>query len=159
MPPPQTPIAQPVRKYLLRNRPLWDVEREFDLEELEEEEPEAFEAFEKKHVEDCEKYNDKPISDYPDWPWAVSELGEWYEEKYYLEAQMRHQDKFGLHIYNDFTGYGMQEVIENLVRRSIPFSTKFYKLMIQGYNLFSTSLASPRTEMLIYSGRISKLST
>ncbi|TLD14724.1 hypothetical protein E2P81_ATG10019 [Venturia nashicola] len=23
-------------------------------------------------------YDDKPTSDYTDWPWAVSEFGEWY---------------------------------------------------------------------------------
>ncbi|TLD38933.1 hypothetical protein E2P81_ATG01476 [Venturia nashicola] len=45
MPPPSTPNAQPVRKYVLRNRPLWDVEREFDPEHLEEEDRAAFEAF------------------------------------------------------------------------------------------------------------------
>lgn len=118
--PPPTSNAQPVRKYLLRNRPIWDVDREFDLEELEEENPEAFKAFEKKYAQDYDKYNEKLASDFPDWPWAVSELGNWYEDKYYLEAQMRDQDKWGLHIYNDYSGYGMQEVIENLVGRLCP---------------------------------------
>lgn len=34
-------------------------------------------------------------------------------KKYELQTQKRDQDLFGMYIYNDFTGYGLQEVIEN----------------------------------------------
>lgn len=34
-------------------------------------------------------------------------------KKYDLQTQKRDQDSFGMFIYNDFTGYGLQEVIQN----------------------------------------------
>ena len=34
-------------------------------------------------------------------------------KKYDLQTQKRDQDAFGMFIYNDFTGYGLQEVIQN----------------------------------------------
>ena len=36
-------------------------------------------------------------------------------DKYQLEMQKTDQDQFGMHIFNDWTGYGAQEVIENIV--------------------------------------------
>jgi hypothetical protein len=119
MPPPPVPTVQKTRKYLCMQRPVFDVEREFDPEELEEDEMKAFMAKRKK---DAKKYSEKPLSDHPGHTWVISELGMWFREKYFVEAQMRDQDKFGMHIYNDYTGYGMQEVIQNIVRPQIVLS-------------------------------------
>ncbi|KAF5000513.1 hypothetical protein FGRMN_1680 [Fusarium graminum] len=56
---------------------------------------------------------DKLASLHPDWPWSFTMRGidrfTWLQ----LEALKRDQDDFDLHIYNDFTGYGMHEVMEN----------------------------------------------
>jgi hypothetical protein len=113
MPPPPVPNTQKVPRFLCRIRPEFDVEREFDPEELEEDE---METFIEKRREDAKKYNEKPSSEFPGYPWVVSELAEWLHENYFIEVQMRDQDKFGMHIYNDYTSYGFQEVIENVVR-------------------------------------------
>jgi hypothetical protein len=48
-------------------------------------------------------------------------MGEWLYEKHFIKAQMKNQNKFGLHIYNDYTGYGMQEVIENIALALLVF--------------------------------------
>jgi hypothetical protein len=99
MPPPPVPNTQKTPKFPCRIRPEFDMEREFDPEELEEDE---METFMEKRREDAKKYNDKPSSEFPGYPWVVSELAEWLHEKYFIEAQMRDQDKFGMHIYNDY---------------------------------------------------------
>ncbi|KAF2277346.1 uncharacterized protein EI97DRAFT_432224 [Westerdykella ornata] len=59
------------------------------------------------------KYANKPASQFPTWPFIASKAALDLVHKYTLQAAKRDQDNFGMHIYNDFTGYGFQEVLEN----------------------------------------------
>jgi hypothetical protein len=119
MPPPLVPTSAPTQtpKFVCQPRPYFDYEREHDIEEFEEQEMEALENTRQAEVK---KVLGKSASQFPDHAWIISELGEWLYEKGNIEAQLRNQDSFGMHISNDWTGYGMQEVIENVVR--IPLS-------------------------------------
>ncbi|KAM0289769.1 hypothetical protein ACHAO9_005646 [Fusarium lateritium] len=69
---------------------------------------------EKDKDDDKEKPYDKLASLHPDWPWSFTMRGidrfDWWQQ----EALKRNQDEFAMHIYNDFTGYGMHEVMENI---------------------------------------------
>ncbi|KAM0247173.1 hypothetical protein ACHAP5_004252 [Fusarium lateritium] len=69
---------------------------------------------EKDKDDDKEKPYDKLASLHPDWPWSFTMRGidrcDWWQQ----EALKRNQDEFDMHIYNDFTGYGMHEVMENI---------------------------------------------
>ncbi|KAH8704500.1 hypothetical protein GQ44DRAFT_630308, partial [Phaeosphaeriaceae sp. PMI808] len=59
------------------------------------------------------KYNHKPIADFPDWPFIISKEAEKILGDHHIAAAKRDQDIFSMHIFNDWTGYGLQEVIEN----------------------------------------------
>jgi hypothetical protein len=63
------------------------------------------------------KYFGKPASEHPDWKWVMmnetcSIVSEWLRRADYCQP-----DNFGMHIYSDFFGYGLQELQENLVGR------------------------------------------
>jgi hypothetical protein len=100
-------------------------EDEDEEEEEEEEEDEEGEGngkdAEKDKDDDKEKPYDKLASLHPDWPWSFTMRGidrcDWWQQ----EALKRNQDEFDMHIYNDFTGYGMHEVMENIVSRPQDF--------------------------------------
>ncbi|KAG9185943.1 hypothetical protein G6011_02499 [Alternaria panax] len=64
-------------------------------------------------AEDEERYDGKPAEEFPGWPYVISEATAELVTKYSLEAINRDQDSFDMYVSNDFTGYGMQEVIEN----------------------------------------------
>ena len=64
-------------------------------------------------AEDEERYDGKPAEEYPDWPYVISEATAELVTKYSLESIKRDQDTFDMYVSNDFTGCGMQEVIEN----------------------------------------------
>lgn len=57
----------------------------------------------------------KPLADNPTWPWRITEDGWKLYRKLAFELMKRDQDMHGVYIYNDFTGYGYQEVFENQV--------------------------------------------
>jgi hypothetical protein len=59
------------------------------------------------------EWNGKPASEYPEHRWVISEKG--FEDfcKLEIQADYRNPDNFAMYIYNDFWGYGIQEVIEN----------------------------------------------
>lgn len=57
----------------------------------------------------------KPASEHPDWEWVVMDetwsiVTEWHRRTDYCQP-----DNFGMYIYNDFYGYGLAELQENLV--------------------------------------------
>lgn len=62
-----------------------------------------------------EKYNAKPLSEHPEWPWRVSKPARKMAAKYAQDVDKRDPDIFGMYIYNDYHGYGTVEVIENMV--------------------------------------------
>ncbi|KAI2476711.1 hypothetical protein Ptr902_11695 [Pyrenophora tritici-repentis] len=64
-------------------------------------------------AEDEKRYDGKPAEKFPDWPYVISEAAAELVTKYSLESTKRNQDNFSMYVSNDFTGNGMQEVIEN----------------------------------------------
>ncbi|CAG5180767.1 uncharacterized protein ALTATR162_LOCUS9394, partial [Alternaria atra] len=64
-------------------------------------------------AEEEKRYDGKPAEEFPDWPYVISEATAELVTKYSLESSKRNQDIFSMYVSNDFTGYGMQEVIEN----------------------------------------------
>ncbi|KAF4962590.1 hypothetical protein FSARC_9368 [Fusarium sarcochroum] len=90
-----------------------DDEDEEDEEE-EEEEGESGDEEGDKDKENDKKPYEKLASLHPEWPWFFTMRGQdrftWWEQ----EALKRDQDDFKMHIYNDFTAYGMHELLENI---------------------------------------------
>ncbi|KAF4448339.1 amine oxidase (flavin-containing) [Fusarium austroafricanum] len=89
-----------------------DEEDEED-EESDDEEGENDNDPEKKKDEGEKPYN-KLASLHPEWPWFFTMRGldryTWWEQG----CLNRSQDDFGLYIYNDFSSYGMIELMENV---------------------------------------------
>ena len=57
----------------------------------------------------------KPLHDHPDWTWITTRKA--YEMHFDLKggASFRIPDRFDMYLFNDFEGYGLQELIENMV--------------------------------------------
>lgn len=58
----------------------------------------------------------KPASEHPEWKWVM--LRESFDllDTAHKDTDHRDPDVFGMYIYNDFLGYGIIEVLENMVR-------------------------------------------
>jgi hypothetical protein len=121
-PVPVAPGPVPGVEFVTFARPCFDrrAEQEDD-ESIDPESREAEKALDKQHDEDLETFTDKPIKDFPDHKWVVSKLGKALLEQYALQGIKCDQDSFGMHIYNDWTGYGQQEIMENMVH-AIPLT-------------------------------------
>lgn len=61
----------------------------------------------------------KPAHERPGHKWIMTAEGCRMFYNLRLEAMKRDQDVFGEYFYNDFTGYGFQEVVENHVSGEI----------------------------------------
>ncbi|KAF5011079.1 hypothetical protein FDECE_2818 [Fusarium decemcellulare] len=59
----------------------------------------------------------KLASLHPEYPWIFTMLGEDRGKWWTQEALKRDQDDFSMHIYNDWTNYGMLETIENMLQQ------------------------------------------
>jgi hypothetical protein len=110
-----TKSSTQVAEFITLPRPSFDIQREYDADEMDTNE---VNKLEKEMQKEAKKYLKKPAKDFPEWPWIISKRALELYEKFSMEMQKRDQDRFGMHIYNDFTGYGIQEVIETIVRRS-----------------------------------------
>ena len=93
--------------FMTMPRPLWDFHREYGNDELE--------AMSEEINADVTTYSMKDPIDFPHWTWIISTSA--YRQSRDLDEEFlkRDQDRLGMYIYNDFTGYGIQEVVENLV--------------------------------------------
>lgn len=99
------------------SRGVHDVEDSENEDEDEEEGDNAGESGNEKR--DKSKDKDmwkKPASDHPDWKWVMmwqtwQIMCDWHRRTDYCNP-----DNFDMYIYNDFYGYGLQELLENLVR-------------------------------------------
>lgn len=60
---------------------------------------------------DNEKYNGKSPSEHPGHKWIMSKPAQAFTVECFQAAQKRDQDFFRMYIYNDFTSYGLQEVV------------------------------------------------
>ena len=59
----------------------------------------------------CKKLADK----HPEHKWIATKAGFELLQKWMEEQEKRDQDNFGMYIYNDFSGYGTMEVMDNMV--------------------------------------------
>jgi hypothetical protein len=57
----------------------------------------------------------KSPQDFPDWKWLITRKGYQMIIDLSIEAEKRDQDHMGEYHYNDFSGYGFQEAVENHV--------------------------------------------
>jgi hypothetical protein len=57
----------------------------------------------------------KSPQDFPDWKWLITRKGYQMIIDLQIAAEKRDQDHMGEYHYNDFSGYGFQEVVENHV--------------------------------------------
>ncbi|KAF2670535.1 hypothetical protein BT63DRAFT_240737 [Microthyrium microscopicum] len=74
--------------------------------------------------EDIEKYRGKSLREYPDHKWTASKQAKLLVGKYALQSDKCDQDKYDMYFYNDFTAYGEQEIVENMI---VDFATEFKK--------------------------------
>jgi len=110
------PETRPPYEYFCIPRPQWDLENENDDrdedEQLDEEELEELtETLRETHI----KILHKPAAEQPDYKWIAMEKTwqlflEWDRRQSYTNP-----DNFEMYIYNDFYGYGLQEMIENIL--------------------------------------------
>lgn len=97
--------------FLTQPRPRFDFLLENDIDEDKEGAQKAWDELRAT----VPKYRNKPAADFPDYPWKRSTKCRKLDNRYSIQVQKRDQDMFGCYFYNDFTGYGMQEVIENML--------------------------------------------
>lgn len=94
-------------------RPHFDCKMEF-REELEGDEIYEKYAEEFKKAEDSGIHN-QPATEHKEWNWVIM----WNGFKTYMDYRRRANycdpDRFGMYIYNDWSGYGLMELMENLV--------------------------------------------
>ncbi|KAL9079130.1 MAG: hypothetical protein Q9157_001970 [Trypethelium eluteriae] len=55
----------------------------------------------------------KPLRENPDWTWFTTRKAWQMRDDLKCEADFRNPDYFDMYVYNDFAGYGIQQVIEN----------------------------------------------
>lgn len=96
--------------------PLSEREKEAGSDGDEEEDEEEYEDNSQARCDDGETCTcNKPAEDYPQHQWVVTKKGyemalEWVEQR-----EKRCQDNFDLYIFNRYNGYGISEVIENML--------------------------------------------
>jgi hypothetical protein len=97
----------------------WDDEEDEDGEDEEDKEDEQEGEAQRDKPSKKDKAAKEPhmklASLHPDWPWVTTVLGLEREQWWTQETLKRDQDDFNMHIYNDFSNYGMVEVMENIV--------------------------------------------
>ncbi|KAF3404337.1 hypothetical protein DPV78_002234 [Talaromyces pinophilus] len=98
-------------RYIPIARPFWDIRaEEFDKEVDDDDESESSDA------EDTETLRIRDDLDSPEWPWTLSSsaIDKYHELK--KQAELRDQDMQGVYVYNDFTAYGVNEVVDNWLK-------------------------------------------
>ncbi|KAI9793394.1 MAG: hypothetical protein M1816_000286 [Peltula sp. TS41687] len=104
-------------KWITMCRPRWDRRDEIEDEgDVGDEIEDVDEDFDENVEEGCGNKDckcGKPLAEIPTHPWRFTEFGWENLNKLHVEMMKRDQDMHGLYIYNDFTGYGYQEVFEN----------------------------------------------
>lgn len=58
----------------------------------------------------------RPAKDHPEWKFIISKKGLEAVKNFQKEAMKRDQDVFGQYHYNDFSGYGFQEAVNNEIQ-------------------------------------------
>jgi hypothetical protein len=115
----------PPHEYVCVLRSYFDVEREVNLfpdneEENEEDEVEDVEPARKKYIAifDEQKASGKlfePAANHPEWKFVMLWQARKMCREYGRRAKYCDPDMFGMYIYNDWCGWGLQELIENFI--------------------------------------------
>jgi hypothetical protein len=105
-------------RFIAIARPNWDINSEARDKEVDEDDESETSDEEDTEAPETLRNQDKSVTDLdsPEWPWTMSSSA---LDKYYKlekEAENRDQDIQDVYIYNDFTAYGINEVIDNWVR-------------------------------------------
>lgn len=66
----------------------------------------------KTYNDTSEAHVRKDPKDFPDWPWVISKRAFKMWQDMDVALQKRDPDAWGMHIYSDWYGYGMHEVVE-----------------------------------------------
>lgn len=61
------------------------------------------------------KFGDSP-EQHPGYKWIITRAVHDLLIKYNIDADLRDQDLIGCYFYNDFTGYGLHEVVDNIMQ-------------------------------------------
>lgn len=96
-------------------RPMFDFHRQYDPEDIEGMSKAKVDRLQKNHDAESKLHFKKDPKDFPGWAWIISKHGHKMFQKMDIDVQKRDQDRFGMHIYSDWTGYGVQEILENWV--------------------------------------------
>lgn len=103
-------------------RPVFDIENE-DNEKRNEDESEGEHEEQSDDRYTCSTEETckcmKPAELSPEWTWVFTKDGYKSYELWLNEQLKRDQDEWGLYICNDFSGYGVLEVMENQVSRML----------------------------------------
>ncbi|KAF2815195.1 uncharacterized protein BDZ99DRAFT_459125 [Mytilinidion resinicola] len=83
--------------------------------------------------EESKRFLEKTPAEAPSWRWTVTNMANYLVNTYKDDAECRNPDNFGMYIYNDFAGYGLQEVIENQL---VMFHEEFNKEDCDPHRLF-----------------------
>ena len=87
-------------------------------EEEEDDEEEEHEEEQNESGGGCGRPNckcHKPMSEHPDHPWIITKAGYRKLLTSQILVELRDPDNFNMYTYNDHSGYGVMEVLENLV--------------------------------------------
>ncbi|KAL9117753.1 MAG: hypothetical protein Q9187_005708 [Circinaria calcarea] len=109
-------------------RPIFDVEAQYEDSEDEEAAEQADTCGSKRCI--C----DQAADDHPGHTWVFTKAGKAAFAKWFEEQMKRDQDEHGLYIYNDFSGYGATEVMENQL---VEFDKEFKKKTKSAITLWS----------------------
>lgn len=101
----------PILEYLTLPRPWFDYNRQYTEDERED-------LLIKDIVKElAEKYNEKPLANFPNYKWVISKPAQDLWDELRAQDLRRNPDNMNMYIYNDFHGYGQQEVVENALMK------------------------------------------
>jgi len=105
--------------FMTISRPMFDFHEQYDPDDLAKMSKKKIDKLEKDYNAENELHFKKDIKDFPEWKWIVSRKGYKMFVNMDVDIQKRDQDRFMMHVYTDFSGYGVQEVIENWVSSTV----------------------------------------
>ncbi|KAI9693573.1 MAG: hypothetical protein M1820_009139 [Bogoriella megaspora] len=114
-------------EYITVNRPFYDYELENDLNKGDDQldEDELREHY-RKETNECKEKDIylKPVAEHPGWRFFTMRKAWKMQLDLEIGAEYRDPDAFDMYTYNDFYGYGLQELFENMF---VAFNTEFTK--------------------------------
>ncbi|KAL9092540.1 MAG: hypothetical protein Q9165_004344 [Trypethelium subeluteriae] len=128
---PEPTTSEDPFEYITFCRPYYDYQRENDLKIKEGADDALLGENEVwKHYNEKTKCGEdgcmcnKPLKENPDWTWFTTRKAWDMRADLQDGADLRNPDNFDMYVYNDFAGYGQQELIENTL---VAFNTEYVK--------------------------------